>query len=156
MKKLLLASAAMALMAGTAGAEDIKLAASLGFTGALESLAPSMFAGAELAAKEVTDSGKLLDGSTVTIVQSDSTCTDAAAAVSALERIVAEGVKGIVGGMCSGETIASLEKVGVPNGVVKISSAAIASSICTRSRRRTAGSMVVSHSCSGFISPRPL
>jgi hypothetical protein len=43
-----------------------------------------------------------------------------------------------------------------PISVVKISSAAMASSICTRSRRRTAGSMVVSQSCSGFISPRPL
>jgi len=43
-----------------------------------------------------------------------------------------------------------------PINVVNISSAAIASSICTRNRRRTLGSIVVSHSCSGFISPRPL
>src|SRR5690606_12176831 len=43
-----------------------------------------------------------------------------------------------------------------PISVVKISSAAIASSIFTRSRRRTVGSIVVSHSCSGFISPRPV
>ncbi|CFN63704.1 Uncharacterised protein [Bordetella pertussis] len=40
--------------------------------------------------------------------------------------------------------------------MVKTSSAAMASSICTRSRRRTFGSIVVSHNCSGFISPRPL
>jgi hypothetical protein len=43
-----------------------------------------------------------------------------------------------------------------PISMVKTWSASMASSICTRSRRRTAGSMVVSHSCSGFISPRPL
>ncbi|CFP65441.1 Uncharacterised protein [Bordetella pertussis] len=43
-----------------------------------------------------------------------------------------------------------------PISVVKTSSAAMASSICTRSRRRTFGSIVVSHNCSGFISPRPL
>ena len=43
-----------------------------------------------------------------------------------------------------------------PIRVVKISSAAMASSIYTRSRRRTVGSMVVSQSWSGFISPRPL
>ena len=43
-----------------------------------------------------------------------------------------------------------------PISVVKIWSAAMASSICTRSRRRWVTSMVVSHSCSGFISPRPL
>jgi hypothetical protein len=43
-----------------------------------------------------------------------------------------------------------------PISMVNTRSASMASSICTRSRRRTAGSMVVSHSCSGFISPRPL
>jgi flavin-dependent dehydrogenase len=43
-----------------------------------------------------------------------------------------------------------------PISMVKTRSASIASSICTRNRRRTAGSIVVSHSCSGFISPRPL
>lgn len=131
MKKLLLASASMALIAGAAGAEDIKLAASLGYTGALESLAPAMLAGAELAAKEVTDSGKLLDGSTAAIVKSDSTCTDAAAATAALERVVAEGIKGVVGGMCSGETIASLEKVAVPNGLVMISPSATSPALST-------------------------
>src|SRR5204863_5819759 len=43
-----------------------------------------------------------------------------------------------------------------PISLVKISSAAIPSSICTLSRRRDCGSIVVSQSCSGFISPRPL
>ena len=40
--------------------------------------------------------------------------------------------------------------------VEKVSPALIASSICTLSRMRFVGSMVVSHNCSGFISPRPL
>jgi predicted tellurium resistance membrane protein TerC len=43
-----------------------------------------------------------------------------------------------------------------PISIVNTRSASIASSICTRSRRRTPGSIVVSHSCIGFISPRPL
>ena len=82
MKKLLLATAAGALLAGAASAEDVKLGISLGFTGPLESMAPGMASGAELAMKEVTDSGLLLDGSTVTAVQGDSTCIDAAAATA--------------------------------------------------------------------------
>ena len=65
MKKLLLATAAGALLSGAAVAEEIKLGMSLGFTGPLESMAPNMAAGAEAAAKEVSDSGKLLDGSKV-------------------------------------------------------------------------------------------
>lgn len=125
MRKLLLATAAGALIAGAAGAEDIKLGISLGFTGPLESMAPGMQRGAELAIQEVSDSGLLLDGSTVTAVTGDSTCIDAAAATATVERLItAEGVRGIIGGMCSGETIASLENVARPNGVVMISPSA--------------------------------
>ncbi len=125
MKKLLLASAACVMVAGAASAEDVKIGVSFGFTGPLESMSPNMLKSVELAAKEASDSGKFLDGSTVSVLQADSTCTDAAAAVAAVERLVtAEGVKGIVGGMCSGETIASLEKVGDPNGMVMISPSA--------------------------------
>ena len=132
MKKLLLATAAGALLAGAASAEEIKLGMSLGFTGPLESMAPGMASGAELAMKEVSDSGLLLDGSTVVPVQGDSTCTDAAAATATVERLItAEGVKGIVGGMCSGEAIASLQNVAVPNGVVMISPSATSPALST-------------------------
>ncbi|MEE2860910.1 MAG: ABC transporter substrate-binding protein [Pseudomonadota bacterium] len=132
MKKLLLATAAGALLSGAAGAEEIKLGVSLGFTGPLESMAPGMQSGAELAMKEVTDSGMLLDGSTVTSVTGDSTCIDAAAATATVERLItAENVKGIVGGMCSGETIASLENVAKPNGVVMISPSATSPALST-------------------------
>lgn len=132
MKKLLLATAASALLAGAAGAEDIKIGTSLGFTGPLESMAPPMQAGVELAAKEVSDSKLLLDGSTVTVAQGDSTCIDAAAASATVERLItSEGVKGIVGGMCSGETIASLQNVAMPNGVVMISGSATSPALST-------------------------
>lgn len=132
MKKLLLATAAGALLAGAAGAEEIKMGLSLGFTGPLESMAPGMASGAELAFKEVSDSGLLLDGSTIVPVQGDSTCIDAAAATATVERLItAEGVKGIVGGMCSGETIASVQNVAVPNGVVMISPSATSPALST-------------------------
>ena len=132
MKKLLVATATIALTAGAGlAAEEVKLGASFGFTGPLESLAPDMMHGVELAMKEVSDSGLLLDGASVSAVQADSTCIDAAAAVTAAERLVTEGVKGIVGGMCSGETIATLEKVGVPNGLVMISPSATSPALST-------------------------
>ncbi|MEI4487142.1 ABC transporter substrate-binding protein [Frigidibacter sp. MR17.14] len=132
MKKLLLASTAVALMAGAAGAEEIKLGVSLGFTGPLESMSPDMEKGAMLAMKEVSDSGKLLDGSTVSAVRADSTCIDAAAATAAVTRIITQDkVKGIVGGMCSGETIASLQNVAMPNGIVMISPSATSPALST-------------------------
>ncbi len=82
MKKLLLASAAMC-MATAATAEEVKLGVLLGFTGPIESMAVNMGAGAELAIKEVSDSGKFMDGSTVVPVRADSTCIDSAAATAA-------------------------------------------------------------------------
>ena len=45
-----------------------------GFTGPIESLTPPMAAGAELAMKEVSDSGALLGGKKVVPVRADSTC----------------------------------------------------------------------------------
>lgn len=133
MKKLLMATAATALMTGAASAaEDIKLGVILGFTGPIESLTPSMADGAELAMKEVTDSGKLLGGSTVTPVRGDSTCIDAAAATAVAERLItSEGVKGIVGADCSGVTGAILSNVAVPNGVVMISPSATSPALST-------------------------
>ena len=85
MKKLLLASAATALFAGAASAQDVKIGILLGFTGPLESITPNMAAGAEVAIKEINDSGKFGLG-TVSAVRGDSTCVDAAAATAAAER----------------------------------------------------------------------
>jgi branched-chain amino acid transport system substrate-binding protein len=132
MKKLLMASAVTALMAGAAHAEDIKLGIVIGFTGPIESLTGSMAAAAEMAMAEVTASGKLLGGSTVTGVRGDSTCGDSAAGTAAAERVVtADGVNGIVGGDCSGVTGAILQNVARPNGIVMVSPSATSPALST-------------------------
>jgi branched-chain amino acid transport system substrate-binding protein len=125
MKNLLMATTAIALTAGSAFAEDVKIGVILGFTGPLESITPAMGAGAELAMAEVSASGALLDGSTVTPVRADSTCIDAGAATTAAERLItAEGVSAIMGADCSGVTGAILSNVALPNGTVMISPSA--------------------------------
>ena len=125
MKKLLIALAASTMLATTAMAEDVKIGVILGFTGPIESLTPDMAAGAELAMKEVTDSGALLDGSKVTSVRGDSTCTDSAAASAAAERLItSDKVNAIMGADCSGVTTAILQNVAMANGVVMISPSA--------------------------------
>ena len=128
MKKLLLASAASALVANAAfadGHSEIKIGVMLGFTGPAESLSGGMADGAEAAIKEVSDSGLLLGGAKVTPVRGDSTCIDAAAATAVAERLITgDGVKGIMGALCSGATGAALTNVAVPNGMVMISPSA--------------------------------
>ncbi len=125
MKKLLLATTATALLAGAASAEDVKIGILLGFTGPLESITPHMAASAEMAMKEVSDSGKFMGGSTVTSVRGDSTCVDAAAAQAAAERLVtSDKVAAIMGADCSGVTGAVLQNVARPNGVAMVSPSA--------------------------------
>lgn len=133
MKKLLLASAAVTAMAASAAmAQEIKIGVILGFTGPIESLTPSMADGAELAMKEVSDSGKLLGGATVTSVRADSTCIDSGAATAAAERLItADGVKAIMGADCSGVTGAILANVAMANGVVMISPSATSPALST-------------------------
>ncbi len=123
MKRLLLAVSACALTAGAASAEDVKLGILIGFTGPIESLTSHMAAAAELAMSEVNSSGK--SAHNFISVRGDSTCTDAAAATAAAERMItAEGVKGIIGGDCSGVTRAVLTNVAMPNGIVMVSPSA--------------------------------
>ena len=132
MRRFLLATTAVALTAGFASAEDIKIGVILGFTGPLESITPAMGDGAELAMAEVNASGALLGGSTVISVRGDSTCIDAGAATAVAERLItSDGVKGIMGADCSGVTGAILSNVAMANGIVMISPSATSPGLST-------------------------
>jgi branched-chain amino acid transport system substrate-binding protein len=126
------ATAACALFAGVAQAEDIKLGILYGFTGPIESLTKSMAAASEAAMEEVNASGEFLDGTKVSSVRGDSTCTDAAVATTAAQKMVtSDKVSGILGGDCSGVTIAVLTNVAIPNGMVMISPSATSPALST-------------------------
>ena len=135
MKKLMMATAATAIMASGAmadGHSEVKIGVILGFTGPLESITPAMGAGAELAMAEVTESGMLMDGMTVTPVRGDSTCIDSGAATAAAERLItSDGVAAIMGADCSGVTGAILQNVARANGVVMISPSATSPGLST-------------------------
>ena len=107
-----------------ADGHGIKMGIILGFTGPIESLTPAMAASAELAFKEASDSGSLLGGKKISVERADSTCVDSAAATSAAEGLVSNGVVAIMGADCSGVTGAIATNVAVPKGVVMISPSA--------------------------------
>tara|TARA_R110002049_G_scaffold23545_7_gene83541 strand:- start:29234 stop:30424 length:1191 start_codon:yes stop_codon:yes gene_type:complete len=135
MKKMLMATTAAALLAGNAWADahakEVKLGVEFGFTGPIESLTGPMAAGAELAMKEVTDSGMFMDGAKVVSIRADDGCIDNGMAVAGAERLIAEGVSGIIGGDCSGVTGAILQNVAIPNGMVMISPSATSPGLST-------------------------
>ncbi len=125
-------AAATSFATTAAFAEDIKIGVFLGFTGPIESTVANMAPGAELAIKEVSDSGKLLGGKKVVAVRGDTTCIDSAVATAAAERLItSDGVKAIVGGDCSGVTTAALKNVAKPNGIVMISPSATSPALST-------------------------
>ena len=125
MKRVVAGLLMMLMPLGAAFADDVKLGVLLGYTGPIESLVGPMADAAELAIKEVSDSGALLGGLRVVSVRGDTTCTDSSAAVAAAERLVtADRVDAIVGGDCSGVTIAMLQNVAMANGIVMISPSA--------------------------------
>jgi branched-chain amino acid transport system substrate-binding protein len=90
-----------------------------------------MAAGAELAFNEASNSGEFLNGSKINIIRVDSTCIDSAAATSAAEGLVSQGVTAIMGADCSGVTGAILSNVAVPNGVPMISPSATSPGLTT-------------------------
>lgn len=126
MKKLMLTTAILASLSGVALAEDaVKIGVLQAFTGPIESLTPMMAASAELALKEVSDSGAFLGGKKIEPVRADSSCVDAAAATAAAERLVtSDKVVALVGASCSGETTAVVNNVVAPKGIPAISPSA--------------------------------
>ncbi len=134
MKKLILALAASTMLSTAAMADghETKIGVFLGFTGPIESIVANMGPAAELAIKEVSDSGALLDGTKVSGVRGDTTCVDAGAATAAAERLItSDKVAALVGGDCSGVTGATLQNVARPNGVVMISPSATSPGLST-------------------------
>jgi len=115
----------------TSHAKTVNVGIILGFTGPIESLTPDMAAGAELAFNEASNSGEFLNGSKINIIRADSTCIDSAAATSAAEGLVSQGVTAIMGADCSGVTGAILSNVAVPNGVPMISPSATSPGLTT-------------------------
>lgn len=132
MKKVIMTAAVSMALAVPAFADDVKIGVILGYTGPIESLTPDMAAGAELAMKEVNDSGNFMNNMTVVPVRGDSTCIDAQAASATAERLItAEGISAIVGADCSGVTTAILQNVAMANGIVMISPSATSPALTT-------------------------
>lgn len=132
MKKFLMASTALAFSAGMALADEVKMGVLLGFTGPIESITPHMADGAEMAFREVSESGLFLGGSTITPVRADSTCVDSSAAQAAAERMISsDGVVAIMGADCSGVTMAVLQNVAMSAGIPMISPSATSPAFTT-------------------------
>lgn len=112
-------------------AQEVKLGLLMDLTGPIESLAPPILAGAELAIAHVNEQGGILDGQTLAGVIGDSGC-DATMSGNAADRLVnTEQVTAIVGALCTGATIGGANAAGIPGNVVMVSPASTAGALTT-------------------------
>jgi len=116
----------------TSGTPTVSVGVLLGFTGPIESIVPDMADAAELAFKEVNDSGLLLGGTSIVPIRADSTCIDSSTAVLAAQEIINDdNVVAIVGPNCSGVSGAVASQVSGPSGVLMISPSATSPTLTT-------------------------
>jgi branched-chain amino acid transport system substrate-binding protein len=128
---LTLAVAASVLgLAVPALAEDVKLGILGDLTGPIESLAPPIVAGAQLAFDHVNAQGGLLGGKIVTIT-GDSACDPSVAGPAADKLVNTDQVTGFVGAFCTGATIGAHTTAGLPGNVTQISPSASAPALTT-------------------------
>ncbi|SMQ86249.1 amino acid/amide ABC transporter substrate-binding protein, HAAT family [Devosia lucknowensis] len=132
-KTLTLAVAATTLtIAAPALAQDS--GATIGFigglTGPIESLAPPILAGAQLAVNQVNEQGGILGGE-LTMISADSAC-DATGGATAADKIInTDNAVAVVGGLCTGETIGAFNGSGLSGNVVFVSPASSAPALTT-------------------------
>jgi branched-chain amino acid transport system substrate-binding protein len=127
-----LAAAATVLgLAVPALAEDVKLGILGDLTGPIESLAPPIVAGAQLAFDQVNAQGGILGGGKIVSVTGDSACDPSVAGPAADKLVNTDQVTAMVGAVCTGATIGAATAAGIPGGVVQISPSASAPALTT-------------------------
>lgn len=124
-----LASAvAMALAAGTAAADDVKIGALMSMTGDLQAYGETSLNGIKLAVKEINAAGGAAGNMLVVAVGDDQ--TNPQVGVDAAKKLVElENVAALIGALPSGVTIPTATSVSAPAGVVQISGASTSPAI---------------------------
>ena len=125
-----LVAAAALFAASPVLAEDVKVGILGDLTGPIESLAPPIVAGAQLAFDQVNAQGGILGGKLVSVT-GDSACDPSVAGPAADKLVNTDQVTAIVGAFCTGATIGAATAAGIPGGVVQISPSASAPALTT-------------------------
>ena len=102
---------------------EIKVGILLGFTGAVESLTPSMADSAELAFNEVVNNKDKFNEITFKITRADTTCNNIKLAKNAAKKIINDGASAIIGAACPNMTIDIAKELSIPEKILMISPA---------------------------------
>ena len=121
-------AAALALSAGPAAAQEIKLGFLGGITGPIAAPAVHIVNAAQLAINQINEQGGL-DGRKFVMPLADTKCDSQNAVAAANKLVNIDQVGGIAGALCSGATISAANAVTVKAGVTMISPSATSPAI---------------------------
>ena len=127
-KHVIIAAAALLLASASAMAADTKIGILMDITGPIANFIPPLQNATNLALKQVTEQGGLLDGKAIAVM--GDTQGGAQTAVDAANKLVnIENVPIIMGALMSGTTISAANAAGIPAGVVQLSPTATSPAI---------------------------
>jgi branched-chain amino acid transport system substrate-binding protein len=119
------ALAGAALFAGPASAQqpEVRLGWMGAITGPIAQLVPPILRSSQMAVEQINAQGGILGGRRLTLISADGQCNAQGGTDATNKLINVDQVVAIVGGLCSGETIAGANSQAIPNGVVMVSAA---------------------------------
>lgn len=111
-------------------ATDVNFGFLADFSGPIASIAPVLSDGMQLAFSHVNNQGGLHGGKNAVQVKANSRCSSKSRAISAAEQLIGnESAVAIVGGICSGTTLAAAQGFTIPTGTPMISPASLSPAI---------------------------
>lgn len=116
-----LAGAVFAAAPAAAQQQEVRLGWMGAITGPIAQLVPPILRSSQMAVEQINEQGGLLGGRRLTLISADGQCNAQGGTDATNKLINVDQVVAIVGGLCSGETIAGANSQAIPNGVVMVS-----------------------------------
>ncbi|MFN6953836.1 MAG: ABC transporter substrate-binding protein [Acetobacteraceae bacterium] len=116
-----LAGAVFAAGPAAAQQQEVRLGWMGAITGPIAQLVPPILRSSQMAVDQINEQGGILGGRRLTMISADGQCNAQGGTDATNKLINVDQVVAIVGGLCSGETIAGANSQAIPNGVVMVS-----------------------------------
>ncbi len=103
--------------------KEVKVAILLGFTGAVETLTPSMAESVELAFNEIAKNENAIKDISFQLLKADTACNNINFAKNSASKLIKDGVDAIIGAACPNITKEVAREISIPKKILMISPA---------------------------------
>jgi branched-chain amino acid transport system substrate-binding protein len=149
-----LAGAVFAAGPAAAQQQEVRLGWMGAITGPIAQLVPPILRSSQMAVEQINEQGGILGGRRLTLISADGQCNAQGGTDATNKLINVDQVVAIVGGLCSGESIAGANSQAIPNGVVMVSPSSTSPLITTLQDRDLFFRVVPSDAYQGQVMAR--